>query len=77
MTYKKFNEWCNIRACDGCWSAKTAMFCIEIVRIVKQQPFWKREKTWQKLNAEYSIEEIVIKPINQKITEMYGVKMDG
>ena len=70
MKFKQFCEWCNIRACDGCWSAKTAMFCIEIVKDITRKPFWKREKAWQGLNRAFAIEEMIINPINQKIAEM-------
>lgn len=72
MTFKEFTAWCNDRACDGCWGMQTAIFCIEIGRAIRKQPFWKREKMWQKLNAEHAIEETVIKPISQKIKEVYG-----
>ena len=72
MKYKEFIEWCNQRACDGCWGILTAKFCIDIMREVQDQFPWKREKRWQELEKEYSIVEKVITPTNNKIKEMYG-----
>ena len=72
MTYKQFNDWCNQRACDGCWGMNTAMFCIDIIKQIQSQPFWKRERKWRELNTEYSIQNNIINPINNKIIEIYG-----
>ena len=68
MTYKEFKTWCNERACDGCWNVDTAMFCMYIANQINKQPFWKREKKWQELNTEYSIQNNIVNVINQKIT---------
>lgn len=70
MTFKEFMAWCNYRACDGCWGMQEALLCIEVGREVKKQPLWKREKTWQKLNAENGIEEI-IEILDQKRKEVF------
>ena len=72
MKFKEFVEWCNQRACDGCWGMNTAMFCIETIRDVRKQPFWKREKYWHDINRELQVEEKVVIPINAKIKEIYG-----
>ena len=72
MKFKEFTKWCNERACDGCWSLNTSMFCIDIINQVKSAPFWKREKKWQLLNELYSIENEVVTVINNKIKEVYG-----
>lgn len=72
MTYKEFNDWCNQRACDGCWSAETVLFCLEILKEVENQPFWKRSRKWEELNTKYSIQDNVINPINNKMIEIYG-----
>ena len=72
MKFSEFLEWCNHRACDGCWGMQTAMFCAETIREVRKQPFWKREKYWQTLNKERGIVEKVVIPINEKIKEIYG-----
>ena len=58
MTFKEFNEWCNRRACDGCWDMSTAICCIEICGKIKALPFWKRDKEWNKLK-DYIEREIV------------------
>lgn len=72
MKFKEFTKWCNERACDGFWSLNTSMFCIDIINQVRSVPFWKREKKWQELNSEYSIEDKVVTVINNKIKEVYG-----
>ena len=72
MKFKEFTKWCNERACDGCWSLNTSMFCIDILNQVRSVPFWKREKKWQLLNELYSIENDVVAVINNKIKEVYG-----
>ena len=74
MSYKEFFNWCNERAFDGCWGAKEAIFCLEVVRRISSVPFWKRKELWQKLNEEYSIENSIVIPINNKIKEIYGVE---
>lgn len=71
MTYKEFSCWCNQRASDGCWGMNTAMFCIDIIGQIKKQPFWKRERKWQELNAKYSIQNNIIDVTNRKIAEAY------
>jgi hypothetical protein len=50
----------------------TAIFCIDVVRLVRKQPLWKREKAWQEINEDGYIENTVIIPIEQKIREVYG-----
>lgn len=67
MTFKEFELWCIDRACDGCWSKRTAMFCIEVMRIVRQESFLKRERAWRALNEKGKIEETIVRPINEKI----------
>lgn len=44
MKYKEFNNWCNSRACDGCWGSYEAMFCLDIIRQIQNTVFWKRER---------------------------------
>lgn len=72
MNFKEFLDWCNQRACDGCWGMNTAIFCTDIIAQVKKVPFWKRERKWQELNTEFSIETNIVNVINQKIAEIYG-----
>jgi hypothetical protein len=67
MTFKQFKAWCNERACDGCWSARTAMFCGEVIRQVRKKPLWRRERYWQELNKGLDIENKVVNHINAKI----------
>lgn len=65
MKYKEFVAWCNQRACDGCWSMETALYCIVIMRKIDSLPFWKREKEWRKIKDE--VEKNVVSVIDAKI----------
>lgn len=72
MKYKGFLDWCNERACDGCWSMTTAIYCIGIVEKINKEHFWKREKIWHN-EYEKEITEKVIEPIENKMKEViYG-----
>lgn len=68
MKYKEFVAWCNDRACDGCWSMATAIYCLEIGRKINALPFWKREKAWQEISE--VVEREIISVINKKIAEV-------
>lgn len=70
MKYKEFVNWCNDRACDGCWSANTAIYCIKVMDKINSMPFWKRKKEWLKVKDE--IERDVVSVINAKIQELNG-----
>lgn len=59
MKYKEFNNWCNERACDGCWGLKEAITCIDICRLFSNIPKWKREKAWQHFQSRDILEQIV------------------
>lgn len=65
MTFKEFSDWCNKRACDGCWDMSTAICCIEIYRKINALPFWKRNKEWNKLK-DY-VEKGIVQVIEKKI----------
>ena len=69
MTYKEFNDWCNQRACDGCWGMNTAIYCIGVCETINNLPFWKRNKVWK---SEYEDEIInnIITPIENKMKEV-------
>ena len=66
MTFKEFNGWCNNRACDGCWSSDTAIYCIELVRKINALPFWKREKAWNEVRD--FVEKEIVQVIEEKMT---------
>ena len=70
MTYKEFVNWCNRRACDGCWGMGTAIYCIEVMKKINALPFWKRKKEWLKVKD--TIEKDVVSVINAKIEAMKG-----
>lgn len=70
MPYKEFVAWCNERACDGCWSMETAMYCIKIMDNINHLPFWKRKKEWSKVKD--TIETEVVSVINAKIQALKG-----
>ena len=70
MKFKDFVKWCNERACDGCWSMGTAIFCINIMDGINNLPFWKRKKEWEKIKD--TVETEVVSVINAKIQAMKG-----
>ena len=70
MTYKDFVSWCNERAHDGCWSMRTAIYCIEVINKINALPFWKRKKEWLKVKD--TIETDVVSVINAKIQALKG-----
>ena len=70
MTYKEFVSWCNERACDGCWSMGTAIYCIKVLKAINALPFWKRNKEWLKVKD--GIERDVVSVINEKILVFKG-----
>ena len=49
MKFKEFSDWCNRRACDGCWGMAEAICCCETAQAIYKFPFWKREKMWQEI----------------------------
>lgn len=69
MKFKEFVNWCNQRACDGCWGASTAITCITLIEEVRKVPFWKRERCWKE-NYEQQVMEEIVNPIEKKIKEM-------
>lgn len=70
MTYKEFVAWCNVRACDGYWSANTAIACIEVMKKINALPFWKRKKEW--LRVKDTIERDIVAVTNAKIQVLKG-----
>lgn len=59
MKYKEFNEWCNQRACDGCWGLQEAIICIDIIKKMQSVSFFKRKSKW--IELEPVANEIVTK----------------
>lgn len=49
MKYKEFVDWCNQRACDGCWGLKEAMWCCDMITEVNNASFFKKKKKWLEL----------------------------
>lgn len=70
MTFKEFKLWCSERSCDGYWSISVAAICIEIIKVVNNTVFWKREKIWQSISHHYEIEKNIVHPINKKINDL-------
>lgn len=73
MKFKEFANWCNERACDGCWGMKEAMLCCEICQTIYNKPFWKREKFWKECCKNTVVLQI-IEQTNKKIKELQDVK---
>ena len=74
MSYREFREWCNQRACDGCWGMYEAMICIDICGEIQRLPFWKRKKKWREY--ERDIVTQIVEPTNAKIREVTEVQHD-
>lgn len=58
ITFKEFNEWANMRACDGAWGFGDALASAEAIsEVLKINPFFrkakKREEKWNKIKEEY------------------------
>ena len=70
MKFREFVSWCNQRATDGCWGMLEAMVCVDIIKTVRKERFWKREKFWKEKYADDVLEQIV-NPIEKKIEEMF------
>lgn len=71
MTFKQFVQWYNERACDGYWGIYTALQCIEVMKDVKSQPLWQREKYWKHHYMHSTVIEMVEKT-NQWIKVRLG-----
>lgn len=71
MKFKEFRNWCNQRACDGCWGMQIAIICLDVVDTVNKKPFWKREKFWEE-NFEQDVLKGIVEPIEKKIRELEG-----
>ena len=69
MKFKEFVNWCNERACDGCWGMREAISCINLINEIMKIQFWKREKIWKE-NYERQVLEEIINPIEKKLEEM-------
>lgn len=67
MTFKEFCDWCNARACDGCWGSLTAIACIDLMSMIRHTPFWKRKKAWKEI--EQQVLDEIVNPINQKMKD--------
>lgn len=71
MKFKEFEKWCEERASDGCWGKEEALVCIDILRVVRKIPFWRRERYWKDNFKEFVANEIVY-PIEKKMKEIGG-----
>lgn len=69
MKYKEFVQWCNQRACDGCWGTEEAIVCIAVMGDIRKEPFWRREKVWRK-KFEVFIVDTIVCPTNELIESM-------
>lgn len=73
MKFKEFTNWCNERACDGCWGMLEAIACINLINEIMKIQFWKREKIWKENYEQQALEEI-INPIEKKLEEVQNDK---
>lgn len=65
IKYKKFREWCNLRAADGRWGQETAMYCINLCNTMDAVFFLKREKVWKDLYEQEALD--IVNQIERKI----------
>ena len=65
MKFKEFINWCNERACDGCWGMLEAIACINLINEIMKIQFWKREKIWKENYEQQALKEI-INPIEKR-----------
>ena len=75
MKFKEFSNWCNDRACDGCWGLNEAIICCNLAEDIYKLPFWKREKKWKEVEDE--IVTNIINPTNKKIDEIINKNKEG
>ena len=73
MKFKEFVNWCNERACDGCWGMLEAIACINVINEIMKIQFWKRENFWKE-NYEQQVLKEIIDPIEKKLEEMKNGK---
>ena len=66
MKFKEFVNWCNKKACDGCWGMLEAIACINLINEIMKIQFWKREKIWKE-NYEQQVLKEIINPIEKKL----------
>lgn len=65
IKYKKFRDWCNLRAADGRWGQETAMYCINLCNTMDAVFFLKREKVWKNLYEQEALD--IVNQIEHKI----------
>lgn len=75
MTFKQFKQWCNKRACDGCWGSHDALYCMNLIQNMMKSPWYRRNKIWKTIETQ--VLYAVVSQINQKIQEAMGAKMNG
>ena len=78
MTFKQFKLWCGDRVCDGRWSFDDAKFCVDLLDDMNQIPWWRRKRTWKKI--ENKVVFAVVTPTNKKfkrqlVQRWMGAKM--
>lgn len=61
MKFKEFENWCNERACDGCWGMLTAMVCIDLIGKVKKFHFGKEKKSGKKIMSNRHWKRLLIR----------------
>ena len=49
VTFRQFKKWCSQREAEGHWDYDEAKFCLAILSVMKQVPFWKRRRAWKKI----------------------------
>lgn len=48
MKFKEFVNWCNERACDGCWGMLEAIACINLINEIMKSPILEKRKNLER-----------------------------
>lgn len=55
---RRYNVMKRIMLNCGDWGLSTAIYCEEVIKEVKKQPFWRREKVWKEKYEKEALKKI-------------------
>lgn len=61
MKFKEFINWCNERACDGCWGMLEAIACINLINEIMKIQFGKEKKSGKKIMSNRHWKRLLIR----------------
>ena len=74
ISYDKFREWCNMRACDGRWGIRQALCGVEILEEMRHVSFWKRRRIWRERYEQQALSVIACVEAAQILPHEEGEK---